>query len=56
VLKVHMMEYRFDELDLREEPASLDRTRTAIDNTGAQPAQEGADATTNHACTRICCV
>ncbi len=50
-----MTEFRFDDLDLREQPAAADRTHTAVYNTGAPPAQDGADLSA-HTCTQICCV
>ncbi len=50
-------EFRFEDLDLREEARSTERAVSAVDNTGAPPLDEKTDViTTNHACTRVCCV
>jgi hypothetical protein len=48
-------DFRFDDLDLREQPASADRAHTTVYNTGAPPAQDTADLSVR-ICTQVCCV
>jgi hypothetical protein len=48
-----MREYRFDDLDLREEPASATK---AEDYTSFPPAAANTDANVSVQCTRVCCV
>ncbi len=52
-----MSEFRFDDLDLREEPCTADSAQSTVYNTGAPPLHGGADLQISFkTCTQICCV